>query len=506
MVPAPVIEPTFRNPLEPQYSSPGGPWHDQTLAALLARVPDRPDLFVTDRRRLASHELRALAQSVAGGLRTRGVRRGDAVAWQLPNCVEAAILYSAAWWLGAVAVPLHQQLTTREVDSVLDHVGTVTVVDPAEAASPLVEAVHGEPVLEPDAAPDDVAAVLTTSGSSGRPKSVIHTQRTLAYKARQLPMLHGTGRDDALLVPAPLAHLAGMLHGVLHPIAVGVKAVVMDGWDADRGLELVDSERVTMLFGPPVFALGIAGARGFAPQRVDSVRLIAGGGTTITEEFARDMSSTYGAIVKRTYGSTEAPIVTTSFPGDPVERGWTTDGRVAPGAEVELRDPASGGRVDGAGEGEVWLRGPELAAGYLDPEQTDAAFVDGWFRTWDLGVFDAGWLRVTGRSADVIIRAGANISASEVENALEQHPAVRQAVVVGYPDDLYGERIGAFVVSDEPLDRAACVDWFAAYGLAKYKVPDLVVVVDEIPVLASFQKPDRNALRERLTREVNPER
>jgi acyl-CoA synthetase (AMP-forming)/AMP-acid ligase II len=373
-----------------------------------------------------------------------------------------------------------------------------------------VEALHAEPVAEPDASPEDVAVVLTTSGSSGRPKSVIHTQRTLAYKSRQLPVLHGTSIEDALLVPAPLAHLAGMLHGVLHPIAVGVKGVLMEAWDADRGLELVDDERVTMLFGPPVFALGIAGARGFARSRVDSVRLIAGGGTTITEDFARDMSATFGAIVKRTYGSTEAPIITTSFPGDPVARGWTTDGRVATGAQVELRDPVSGAPVEGAGdgvtEGEVWLRGPELAEGYLDSEQTDAAFVDGWFRTWDLAVFDEEWLRVTGRSADVIIRGGANVSASEVENALEQHPAVRQAVVVGYPDDLYGERIGAFVVSDTPLDRAACVDWFAEYGLAKYKVPDRVVVLDEIPVLATFQKPDRNALRERLAREVNPGR
>jgi acyl-CoA synthetase (AMP-forming)/AMP-acid ligase II len=501
-----VIERTFRSPLEPDYSAPGGPWYEQTLAALIARLTDRSDLLVTDRHRLAGHELRTLAQSVAGGLRARGVRRGDAVAWQLPNCVEAAILYAAAWWLGAVAVPLHQQLTTREVDAVLGHVGRVTVLDPSDAASPLVEALHGQPVLESESTPEDVATLLTTSGSSGRPKTVIHTQRTLAYKARQLPVLHGTGREDAVLVPAPLAHLAGMLHGVLHPIAVGVKAVVMDAWDADRGLELVDVERVTMLFGPPVFALGIAGARGFRPQRVESVRLIAGGGTTITEEFARDMSATFGAIVKRTYGSTEAPIVTTSLPGDPVERGWTTDGRVAPGADVELRDPGSGARVDDATEGEVWLRGPELAEGYLDPEQTDAAFVDGWFRTWDLGVFDDGWLRVTGRSADVIIRGGANISASEVENALEQHPAVRQAVVVGYPDELYGERIGAFVVSDTPLDRHACVDWFAEYGLAKYKVPDKVVNVEEIPVLASFQKPDRNTLRERLAREVNPER
>jgi cyclohexanecarboxylate-CoA ligase len=378
---------------------------------------------------------------------------------------------------------------------VLAQLDRPTVLDAGDTSAPLLEAMHGAPVRASAAAPDDVAVVLTTAGSSGRPKSVIHTQRTLAYKARQLPTLHGTGLHDAVLVPAPLAHLAGMFHAVLHPVAAGVKAVVMDGWDGERGLDLVRSERVTMLFGPPVFALGIAGAPGFSPDAVASVRLIAGGGTTITADFAREMSATFGAVVKRTYGSTEAPFFTTSFPGDPVERGWTTDGRVVPGGQLELRDPVSGALDEGASEGEVWLRGPELAEGYLDREQTDAAFVDGWFRTWDLATLDDGWLRVTGRSTDLIIRAGANISASEVEGALEQHPAIRQAVVVGYPDDVYGERIGAFVVADEPVDRQWCVDWFAEYGLAKHKVPDRVVVVDAIPVLATFQKPDRNALR-----------
>ncbi len=497
---ADAIEATFTTPLASVYAAPGGPWHEQTLGRLLLDMPRRDDLISTESRVLASDDLLALAQSVAGGLRTRGVGRGDAVAWQLPNGFEAAVLYWATWWLGAVAVPLHEQLTVREVDEVLARLAGPTLLSRAELGPAPFGGLRGDPVTEPEGAPEDVAVVLTTSGSGGQPKSVIHTQRTLAYKARQLSSMHGTGTDDAVLVPAPLAHLAGMLHGVLHPVACGVKAVVLETWDAQRALELVRAERVTMLFGPPVFALGIAGARDFEPDAVASVRLISSGGTTVTEDFAREMSATFGAVVKRTYGSTEAPIVTTSFPGDPVERGWTTDGRIVPGAQIQLRDPASGAIDPGANEGEVWLRGPELAEGYLDREQTDAAFVDGWFRTWDLGRVDDGWFRVTGRSTDIIIRAGVNISAAEVERALEQHPAIRQAVVVGYPDDVYGERIGAFVVADEPIDRGRCVEWFAKYGVAKYKVPDRVVVVDAIPALATFQKPDRAALRARLTR------
>jgi len=494
------VRPTFTSARGAEYSAPGGPWHEQTLDRLLVATPSRPDLLTTERDVVSTDELRALVQAVAGGLRARGVGRGDAVVWQLPNGLGPVILYWASWWLGAVAVPLHPQLTGRETDEVLRAIGGGTVLAAAELADSRLTALHGERVRAPSARPEDVAVVLTTSGSSGRPKSAIHTQRTLAYKARQFLPVHATGPEDAVLMPAPMAHLAGMLHGALHPVAVGAKAVVMETWDPERAAQRVETERVTMLFGPPLFALGVAGARRATRERVASVRLISSGGTTVTEEFARDMTDFFGAVVKRSYGSTEAPVITSSLPGDPPRRGWTTDGRVIADAEIELREPGSGRVVPDGVEGEVWLRGPELAEGYLDREQTDASFVDGWLRMWDLAVFDDGWLRVTGRSADVIIRGGANISASEVEGALEQHPAIRQAVVVGYPDDVYGERIGAFVVADEPIDRDRCVEWFAEYGLAKYKVPDRVVVVDVIPVLATFQKPDRQALRERLAR------
>ena len=480
-----MITPTFVNPREAEYSAPGGPWFEQTLPRLLGEATVRPDLFVCRDARLGTEEFVDAVRAVAGGLRAAGVAHGDAVAWQLPNGLDAVVLTWAAWWLGAVAVPLHAQLTTPEIDAVVEAAGGAHRVA-VDADHPL-NALRADPVdAEPAIRPGDPALVITTSGSTGKPKSVIQTHRTLAHKARQFAVVHGTGPADAILVPAPLAHSAGVLHGILHPVATGMKGVITDRWDPAHALELVTRERVSMLFGPPVFALGIASADGFDADAVASVRLIAAGGSTITEDFARDMSATYGAVVKRTYGSTEMPVVTTSYPGDPVERGYTTEGRLVPGAELELRD------------GEVWVRGPELAEGYLDPEQTDAAFVDGWFRTWDLGELDEGWLRIVGRLADIIIRGGANVSAAEVENVLERHPSIRQAVVVGYPDAVYGERIGAFVVSGEPVDRDWCVDWFARAGLAKYKVPDRVEVVDTIPVLATFQKPDRAQLRERM--------
>jgi acyl-CoA synthetase (AMP-forming)/AMP-acid ligase II len=495
-----MVDCSFTNPLTARYSRPGGPWEDQTLARLLLGMAQRDDVLSVDGQVVGTGEFVDAVQRVAGGLRERGVGRGDAIAWQLPNGLDPSVLYWAAWWLGATAVPLHPDAAAREVDAVLAATGAGIVL----SSSDDVNALAGSPVTTPDCAPDSVAVVLTTSGASGHPKSVIHTHRTLAYKARQIAVVHQTGLDDAVLMPAPMAHLAGMLHGALHPVATGAKAVVMQKWDPELALDLVRTQRVTMLFGPPVYALGIAGAAGFRREDVASVRLISSGGTTITEEYARFAHEEFGAVVKRSYGSTEAPVVTSSFPGDPPERGWTTDGRVIGDAELEIRDAVSGAPVRSGEEGELWLRGPELAEGYVDREQTDASFVDGWFRTWDRAVLDDGWLRVSGRSGDVIIRGGMNVSASEIEAALERHPAVREAIVVGYPDDVYGERIGAFVVSDEPIDRESCRAWFAEYGLARYKVPDTVMVVDAIPVLATFQKPDRAALRDRLARETRP--
>ncbi|HEY7106742.1 MAG TPA: AMP-binding protein [Acidimicrobiia bacterium] len=497
-----MIQPTFRNPLAAHYTRPGGPWRDQTLPRLLAESPDRPDLLCAGAARVGTDALRSSVQSIAGGLRARGVRRGGAVTWTLPNGLDVVLLTWATWWLGAVAVPFHPDTTPDERAAVLAHFDAATEVraEPRRGLASL----RGDPVTDPAAAPEDVALVVTTSGSSGTPKSVIHTQRTLAYKARQIREVHRTGTDDAVLVPAPMAHVAGILHGVLHPVATGAKAVIMEKWDAERALVLVRDERVTMLFGPPVYALGIVATPGFTRDAVASVRVISSGGTTITEEFAHRMHDEFGAVVKRAYGSTEAPTITTSFPGDPPALGWSTEGRVVGDAELQVREPESGAvRADGE-VGELWLRGPELAEGYLDPGQTAAVFVDGWYRTWDLATIDDGWLRLRGRSADIIIRGGMNVSAAEVENALARHPAVREAVVVGYPDDRLGERIGAFVVvdpgaADAPLDRPACVEWFAAAGVARSKVPDRVVVVDAIPLLPTFQKPDRAELRRRLT-------
>ena len=183
-------------------------------------------------------------------------------------------------------------------------------------------------------------------------------------------------------------------------------------------------------------------APGFTPARVESLRLISSGGAGVSVAFVEEASARLGAVVKRTYGSTEAPTIATSTDADPRRRRTHHDGHAIGAVELRVAD------------GELLVRGPEVCVGYLDADQNADAFdADGWFHTGDLATLDGGWLTIVGRLKDVIIRGGENISTAEVEHELEAHPDVRQAVVVGAPDDLMGERVAAFVVGGADLRR-----------------------------------------------------
>jgi cyclohexanecarboxylate-CoA ligase len=242
------------------------------------------------------------------------------------------------------------------------------------------------------------------------------------------------------------------------------------------------------MVGPPTFFVSMRDARKFRKSAVRSLRLISAGGTGVTPEMCQDLSWHFRALVKRSYGSTEAPTVATSHAGDPVERGWSTDGRTVGEAELRLAE-----------SGELEVRGPELFVGYGDASQTAAAMTDdGWFRTGDLATLDDGWLTVTGRLSDTIIRGGENISPAEVAAVLEAHRSVEHAVAVAMPDERLGERVCAFVVCrpGATFDLDTCRRWFERRTVARFKTPERVVVLREIPLLASG-KPDRAALRER---------
>jgi cyclohexanecarboxylate-CoA ligase len=460
--------------------------------------------------RLSSAEAEALVATVAGGLRARGATKGAAVAWQVPNSLAAAVLARACWRLGAVAAPLLHTFGAADVEGALAQIDPALVLElgPDVISSPgaLAESLGGAPVPVGGGGggatrPSDVALVLFTSGSTGTPKAVLHTHRGLSWKASLMTRVHGLGDGDAVLVPAPMAHISGLLNGVLVPGAAGMRSVLMRRFDAERALGLVASERISFMAGPPTFfiAMGgaIVGASG-AGADVSSVRLISSGGASVTPAFIEETSRIFDCRVKRTYGSTEAPTVTTSTDDDPFEIARDTDGRAIGQVELRISDPETGARMPTGSSGELWVRGPEMFAGYADAAQTNAVIAPGgWFRTGDLATVDGeGWLRIVGRLKDVIIRGGENISASEVEAALEAHPEVRHAAAVGYPDPLMGERVAAFVESSAPFDLEECRRWFTSRGVATFKTPEKVVRLERLPLLGSG-KADRAELRRR---------
>ena len=457
--------------------------------------------------RLSAAEANELVATLAGGLKARGVTRGAAVAWQTPNSLAAAVLARACWRIGAVAAPILHSFGAAEVQSALAQIEPALVVEPRlhQISDPaaLADAFGGPPVAVRacPSAPSDVALVLFTSGSTGRPKAVLHTHRGLSWKAGLMAKVHGLGSSDAVLMPAPMAHISGLLNGVLVPGAAGLRSVLVRRFDPEQALALVEGEQISFLAGPPTFFIAMASAldssSGTRPD-VSSVRLISSGGASVTPAFVEDTARTFDCRVKRTYGSTEAPTVTTSTNDDPFEQARDTDGRAVGYVELRVSDPERGARRAAGTSGELWVRGPEMFAGYADPEQISAVIAHGgWFRTGDLATVDEeGWLRIVGRLKDVIIRGGENISASEVEAALEAHPDVRHAVAVGYPDPLMGERVAAFVESAAPFDLEECRRWFASRGLAKFKTPEKLMRLERLPQLGSG-KADRSALQRR---------
>jgi cyclohexanecarboxylate-CoA ligase len=473
---------TYQQPSGPEWARPGGPW----------------DVPALDQALPAPVELDQGIAALTGGLWDAGVRPGDAVAWQRPNGPDVVLLYRACWRIGAIAAPLHHLAGPADVHAALERLQPRYFVGLDE---PLPRSDRPVPPGRIDVAPSDLAVALSTSGSTGVPKVVLHSHRGLVYKARLMAAVHGVGPEDHVLMPAPLAHISGLLNGVLLPGVSGMGVTLMARWQPEAALDVIDREGVTFMVGPPTFFVSLIESPEFAPARTRSLRLVSCGGAGVTPAFVERASRALGCRIKRTYGSTEAPTVTTWTEGEPPERATHTDGRPIGAAEVRVVDPSTS-RQMGPGEvGELWLRGPELFVGYSEPTLTRAAVsADGWFRSGDLARIDAaGWVTVVGRLGEVIIRGGENIAAAEIAGVLEAHPSVRQAVVIGLSDDRLGERVAAFVVArgPTPFTLEECRAWCAARGVTRFKWPEVVLQLGDVPLLASG-KPDRAALLRHL--------
>jgi cyclohexanecarboxylate-CoA ligase len=425
---------------------------------------------------------------------------GSVVSMMLPNWHEAAIIYLAATMAGMVVNPILPSLRDRELLFILNDADTRMVFVPSVFgrhdyatmldrvvsqmdSPPEVVAVRGGASLPatnsstvelPTLDPDAVRMILYTSGTTGRPKGVLHSHNSMHALICQIRDHWQVQPGDRFLVPSPIAHIGGSIYAFECPLLLGTSTVLMDRWNADQAVEIIREKRCTHMAGATPFLEQILTAAERAGTRLPELKLFVCGGASVSPSLIRRAAEYFErAVVTRVYGSTEVPVTTVGAPLDP-DRAADTDGR-AGFAQIAL---------SGSG-GEIHARGPQMLVGYLHPEDEAGSFdADGYFRTGDLARWvDDDYLVVTGRVKDVIIRNGENIAPKEIEDILIDHPGIAEIAVVGLPDPRTGERACAVIVpTDQPRpDVASLRDFLQTQGVATFKAPEQVVIWKQLP-------------------------
>jgi len=492
-----------------------GRWLDTTIAEAAAELnradPDRV-VVVEGSTRLTVRELYSQAVQLADAMRGSGLRPGDVVSFMLPNWHEGCVVYLAASIAGLVANPLVTAYRNAELTFMLadcrsrmifipanyrrhDYVAMLDEVCRELRDPPKVVVVRGaaprftsytELVARGQSTaafdrvdPDSVRMILYTSGSTGRPKGVLHTHNTLNAVIKQI---HETWRCEAgsrFFVPSPISHIGGSMYAFELPLLFKTTAVLLDTWDAEVAVQIIDGERCTHTAGATPFLqqiLSVAQARG---TRLPSLEVFICGGASVPPSLVREATDWFsGCVVTRVYGSTEVPTITVgSFrPGD-IAHAADTDGEIGY-AEVKI----NGATGD---EGEIWVRAPQMLVGYLRVEdETDAYDADGYFRSGDLGrIVDERFVVISGRKKDLIIRYGENISPKEVEDILTSHPDVAEVSIVGIPSTRTGEMACAFIVprGGTQLTVNTLAEYLSARGVARFKFPERVELREVMP-------------------------
>ncbi len=479
---------------------------------------------------LTRGELAARSAALAAGLRAGGVRPGDLVAVAMPNQAWWPVVALGVWRAGAAISPLSPLWTADEsarvlasavpraaiafapfapmVRAALATAGLHDVdlavlggdVDGATPIGALLALGEGDAYAEPDVQPDDIAAVPFSSGTGGLPKGVRITHGNLAAAAAHGAAAFRAAGDfderSVVLAGAPFFHAIGLVLMLSAPLSVGARIVTLPRPVLEPLLELVAAHRVTHVAVPPPLFDALAVDPRVDEHDLGSLRLVVSGGAHIGPDVERAISERLGCMARQGYGATEATCTISAPLGGPSTPG--TAGWLMPGTEARLIDPATGADVDPGEPGELWVRGPQVMQGYHDRPQATAAAItsDGWLRTGDLvAIRDDGQLEIRDRLKELIKVRGASVAPAEIELVLRQHPAVRDAGVVGVPDAERGEAPIAFVELEAEAEPDELAD-FAAERLATYKRPREIVVIDEVPRLPTG-KILRRVLRER---------
>lgn len=499
-----------------------GVWDEHTIAEhAIALASKNPDFiaFAEGPATLTRAQLAADAEALSAVLYERGLRPGDVVAFQVPNWREAAVINLAAVWSGLVANPIVPIYRDHEVTQMLGdcraraffvadrfrtyhfaamaarirpdlpdltHVFTVRGTGPDDYAALLDEG-RGRAFARPQVDPLGVKMVLYTSGTTGRPKGVLHSHVTLQRIVSQSAKTWGIAPGETTLMPSPVTHVSGFANGLELPLIAATRTVLMESWDAATALDLIEQHQVIGTVAATPFLIELAQAARAAGRRLPSLRFFACGGAAVPPQVIPDADAAFeNAHAFRVFGSSEVPLVTFGWPHDQ-HRAATTDGEVVDYA-VRIVDHDDRDLPAGT-EGEILARGPGMMLGYADAAQTvEAITQDGYFRTGDLGVLTTdGALTITGRKKDLIIRGGENISAREIEDVLHSHPLVREAAVVAMPHTRLGEGICAYIIAegDSMPDAATLAAHVATSGLARQKTPEHFEFVADFPRTAA---------------------
>ena len=512
-----------------------GHWHDRTinddLDACVAQYPDKLALTAVSLdnatvRRFTWRELAAIADRVAVGLARLGVAKNDVVSCQLPNWWQFTVMYLACSRIGAVINPLMHIFRERELSFMLAHGQSKVAIVPKtfrgfdyeamlaglRGSLPALQhvlAIGGsgpdsfearltEPAWErePDAqqilrrsrpGPDDITQLIYTSGTTGEPKGVMHSANTLMSNIVPYAQRLRLSNDDVILMASPMAHQTGFMYGLMMPVMLRASAVLQDIWDPKKAIELIRAEKVTFTMASTPFLTDLSKAVVETGQAVPSLRVFLCAGAPIPGPLVEQACSALGAKIVSAWGMSENGAVTTTLIDDDDERSANTDGCPLPGIEVRVVDGAGAPAPTGT-PGRLLVRGCSNFGGYLKRQQLNATDDAGWFDTGDLAYLDArGYIRISGRSKDVIIRGGENIPVAEIESLLYRHPAIAQVAIVAYPDERLGERACACVVTKpgQSLDLPGMIEFLKAQKTAVQYIPERLVLLDAMPATPS---------------------
>ncbi|WP_030416691.1 class I adenylate-forming enzyme family protein [Streptomyces sp. NRRL S-1448] len=492
-----------------------------------------PMFFDAKGRSVSFDGVRDEALRVAAGLRGLGIGAGTRVAWQLPTQIRTVIVSLALARLGAVqtpVIPLHRE---REVGFILTESAAEYVLVPGEwrgfdyaalarKAAPdgvrVVAMEAGPPVGDPSELPDVAAPerdgtrwIYYTSGTTSSPKGVEHSDASLIAGGVGLATALGMSAQDTGSIAFPYAHIAGPDY-VIAMLVSGFPAVVLDTFEPDRAAAVYRRYGVTMAGGSTAFYQAFLDesqryrrARPDAGRLIPTLRVLSGGGAPMSPELYAAAGRELGCAVVHGYGMTECPMIAMGTPYDSDDQLARTVGRPVMGARIRIVRPDGSAAAPGE-TGEVTLKGPMLFRRYTDPALTAEAFdADGYFHTGDLGrLRPDGHLVLTGRLKDIIIRKGENISAQEVEELVQTHPAVAEAAVIGLPDRDRGERVCAVITPADPAAPPLTLDALTAHlqaaGVMMQKLPEQLEITPELPRGGPLGKVLKTTLRERYER------